>query len=96
MELLDHPDSEATITNPNRLYRFYSFGRSIVGWSFLFWLIYTIIYQFVDGWHWAPVSTSEKILDLLVSTVWEIGVLIMVICWVQKMDQTMEKTKFDC
>ena len=93
MESQNPQNSEASTTKPNLLYRFYSFGRSVVAWSFLAWLVYTIIYQIVDGWHWAPVSPSEKILDTVVGTCWEIGTIIMIISWFWKMDDIMEKSK---
>jgi hypothetical protein len=93
MELLDHPNLEDSTTKPSRVYRMYSTGRSIVAWTFLFWLTYTIIYQFVDGWHWDPVSKSEAALDLITRFFWNIGAILMIVAWTSKLDDIMEKTK---
>jgi hypothetical protein len=93
MESLDHQNSEDSTTKPSSIYRMYSVGRSIVTWAFLFWLTYTIIYQFVDGWHWAPVSKSEAALDSITKFFWNIGAIIMIVAWTWRLDDIMEKTK---
>jgi hypothetical protein len=93
MESQNLQNSEATTTKPSRLLKAYRLGKNIVAFSFLFAVAYTIVYQFIDGPHWEPISESEKILDKITSIVWNLGFCIMFFCMGWKMDDIIEGRK---
>lgn len=93
MQSQNPQSTEASTTKPSSRYRVYSFSKNVVAVCAIFWLLYTITYQFLDGWHWNAVSPSEKVLDTITWTVWNFFAFIMFIIWVFKMDDIMEKDK---
>ena len=93
MKLQKNQNSEDSTTKPSAGYRIYQFSRGVVGISFLFWIAYTITFQFIDGLHWTAISPIEKFLDDTVSTIWFLFVFIMFMIWCFKLDRIMEDTK---
>jgi hypothetical protein len=93
MESQKNLHSKASTTKPSIGYQIYQFSRTVVGVSFLFWLTYTVAYQFIDGWHFSAVSQSEKALDDIVYSIWFFFVFIMFTIWCFKLDRMMDDTK---
>jgi hypothetical protein len=93
MQSQNHQNSEVSTTKPSLNHRIYSLTLSMLGWTFLFWIIYTIIYQFIDGWHWSAISNTEKALDKLTVLIWELGYIVMCCCWVNKIHNIIISSK---
>ena len=55
-----------------------------------FWVSYSVIYQFIDGWHWVAISETEKILDAATKIGWDIGLTLWVISVSQLIDKIMK------
>lgn len=41
-----------------------------------FWLIETIIFLFIYGWHWKAVTEDEKICDTIASSFWSVTLVL--------------------
>ena len=39
-------------------------------WSFCFWIIETIIFLIIEGWHWKATNEIEIYCDKIVSNMW--------------------------
>jgi hypothetical protein len=86
-------NSKDSTTKPSIGYRVYQISRGIVGISFLFWVLYTIAFQFIDGLHWSAISPTEKFLDDTIGTIWFVFVFIMFTIWCFKLDRIMDESK---
>lgn len=53
----------------------YRIGTNIICYTFIFWLTYTIVFLFIDGWHYKPISETEMILDILSMISFRVGLL---------------------
>lgn len=49
--------------NLARVNKKWMYCKRMAKFTFAFWLIETIIYQFIDGWHWKATSQGEIICD---------------------------------
>lgn len=59
--------------------KIYNASIFIIIWTTAFWFIYTVVNQFIDGWHWGAVSQAEKLLDIISSIGWRIGLILWAI-----------------
>ena len=71
--------------------KMYKLGSNILYITIIFWLGYTIIYQFIDGWHYAPISEFEAGLDKIVNYAFRIGFLL----WMGPMVNVLSKLTKD-
>lgn len=50
-------------------------GTWVIRITFSLWLNYTIIYLFIDGWHYKPISEFEAVLDRWASFWFKAGLI---------------------
>ena len=87
-----NPQNSADGTmKPKTYVKIYQIGKSSMFFTMVFWFIYTIAYQIIDGWHIAPVSRSEEILDAIASIGFNISFAMMFIPMIFKMDELLEE-----
>jgi hypothetical protein len=79
MESQNDQNLKATTTKPSLMKRTYDLGASIIGITILFWLVYTVIFLFVDGWHTTAINPIEKMLDLITSISWNVGLFLILV-----------------
>lgn len=71
-----------------KLYFISLIGVAIV---FIFWLIYTIIFTFIYGWHWKAISPIEELFDLIASVLFYVcktGFIVSIIILADKIMET--------
>lgn len=49
--------------------------RSLAFWGVIFWLLETIIFLFIYGWHWTATELPEEICDGVVS------IILFIVVW---------------
>lgn len=70
--------------------KIYRFGKKLMYYTFIFCLLYTVIYQFIDGFHYKPISEFEKILDVISSFSFDIGALCILYPMLSYVDNLLE------
>lgn len=79
MESQNDQNLKATTTKPSFMKRMYLVGCAVIWSTFLCWLVYTVAFLFIDGWHMHAISPAEKTLDSIASITWNIGLLLVLI-----------------
>lgn len=52
----------------------------------LFWLLETVYFLIVDGWHWKATSNAEIVCDIIVTVISNIVVILVVVVSVNVLD----------
>lgn len=91
MELQNDQNLEDITTKPSLMKRMYFVGCNIMWCTFIYWLVYTIIFLFVDGWHMEAISPVEKTLDTIASVGWNIGLLLVIFPMINKLSDIIDR-----
>ncbi len=69
----------------------YIISLGILKFTCCFWLLYSIIYQFIDGPHWKAISPNEIWLDSVMNLFFSTGILLWCIPVFTKINEIMIK-----
>lgn len=73
----------------------YNISIRIIQISFAFWLLETIFFIFLYGWHWSAMGEAEKICDQIFFWSLLIGLLGWFWCAAKVLDAIMEAADFE-
>ena len=91
MKSQDPQNSADGTTKPKTYVKVYQLGKTTMVITFLFWIAYTIIFQIYEGWHWDPISLTEKILNSFANLCFNISFFMMFIPMLFKIDEILEE-----
>lgn len=67
----------------------YKIGIRIIQVTFIYWLIYTIVFLFIDGWHYKAISHVEEVMDIITAILFRIGLWVYLFSIFLLMDKIM-------
>lgn len=70
--------------------KIYNSGLIIIISTTIFWLIYTVVFLFIDGWHFKAISQIEKLCDIITNISWRIGITLWLISVASLVHQIMK------
>ena len=54
----------------------YKIGIKIIEITFVYWITYTIVFLFIDGWHYKAISPIEEVMDIIAAILFRVGFVI--------------------
>ena len=80
-------------TNLKTTIRIWAYTKRLSAWTILFWLLETIYFLIVEGWHWKATSKAEIVCDTIVNVAFNIVIILAIVVLVNVLNYLLSPDK---